>query len=137
MSEADFNFMNLNQSYFVNLDEIYSVIHVGEVDVGVDLTVLRRKTLLVIEAVLHHKQEIKKNEEDRFSVFSDFKLHACLVITQFFMLKRQAHFSFYIFEYFHYILAHNCDFSRLWIHMFLKTVQLFFFFHFTISITQQ
>lgn len=59
MSEADFNFMNLSQSYFVNLDEIYSVIHVGEADVGVGLTVLRRKTLLVIEAVLHHKQEIK------------------------------------------------------------------------------
>lgn len=43
MPEVNFNFMNLNQSCFVNLDQIYSVMHLGDADVVVGLTVSKRK----------------------------------------------------------------------------------------------
>lgn len=43
MPEVNFNFVNLNQRFFVNLDQIYSVMYLGDADVIVSLIVSKRK----------------------------------------------------------------------------------------------
>lgn len=65
MPEANFNLMNLNQRCFVNLDQIYSVMNLGDVDVEVELIVSKRKKKAVIEINLQQKQEIKKQQEKK------------------------------------------------------------------------
>lgn len=51
--------------------------HLGEVDVGVGLTVLKRKkNLVAIEMILQQKQEIKKHKEKESSpCFPYFKFY--------------------------------------------------------------
>lgn len=66
MAEASFDFINLDQSYFVNLDKIYRALLLGEPDERVGLNCLKRKRWLIIEIDLHQKQEIKRESNGTF-----------------------------------------------------------------------
>lgn len=81
MPKANFNFMNLNQRCFVNLDQIYSVVHLGDTHVVFGLTVSKKKGKTCDRNDFTSKPENFKKIEDKnflhilFSISYLFSCH--------------------------------------------------------------